>query len=173
MKMYSTCCSKQPAQTSQMYVGAKSETAFSLTDNSFPSFIVLIVRNRSPSSEIAPFSQLQHICCKFNSCSDPRLPAVQHSVTQRSHSKQTDGHYIQCFSKKVCNHFHEAQGCCSSVGTDEMYKKPQIWTSTWLPMVSFAMCLFHKPTYTHSAPNHRPPVLLWYSCDHTRMKAIV
>lgn len=128
---------------------------------------LLIVRNRFPSLKKAPFSQLYRIHCKLNSCTPPAPPAARRSMTQCSHSKQTDGHYIQGFCKKrVCNHFHEAQGCCSSPAAHEIWsvnikkKRERKKTShIELYQISHSVCysLFLSSTQQHPYSLHLPP----------------
>lgn len=116
IKMCQSCCPKKLIWTSLTYVPPEVESALPLTD-----FCVCVYsREQISVFRGGTFQSIVHyLLCKLNSCSHPASPAVQPSMTHCSHSKQTDGHYIQCFCKKkkktrACNHFHEAQGCCSS-----------------------------------------------------------
>lgn len=113
---------------------------------------------------MAALSQLWRICCKLNSCSHPAPPAEQLSVTPCPPSKQTDGYYMHGFckkkKKKVCNHFHEAPGCCISPAAHKIWfaKRNLIWTCTKCPTVFAAMCFLHKPPPSTTCC---PTSLLW------------
>lgn len=125
---------------------------------------LLIVRNRFPSLKKAPFSQLYPIHCKLNSCTPPAPPAARRSMTQCSHSKQTDGHYIQGFCKKrVCNHFHEAQGCCSSPAAHEIWsvnikkKRERKKNLTYRALPDFSQCLLQLVPFINPTTSLQPP----------------
>lgn len=70
------------------------------------------------------------------------------------------------FAKRIRNHFHEAQGCCSSPEAHETCsaKNFQTWTSTSPPAVSPATCCLHKPNPTHQASSG--PL-----CDHAESES--
>lgn len=130
---------------------------------------VRMTLSRATLSEITPFSQSQqYLLCNLNSCSYPAPPAAQHSVTQSSYSKQTDGHYIQCFCNKKKYNFHESQGCCSSPEAHEKcdVKNSKTWTSTSPPTVFVATRPPQPLTSTHQASSG-PLVIM------QRVKAIV
>ncbi len=79
------------------------------------------------------------------------------------------------FAKRVCNHFHEAQGCCSSPEAHEICgvkkKTPRHRPLPGLRLSLLLPASFTKPAPPPSAPTHCPPGLPWPTCDHAESES--
>lgn len=74
------------------------------------------------------------------------------------------------FAERFCNHFHEAQGCCSSLEAHVLCSV-KTWTSSRPPTVSVVTCFLYNHTPNPSAHTHHLPRLQWPTCDHVESES--